>query len=104
VSVQAVYDGLVAAGFMPSMPAIRGNREGQPRLYMNWYDPVRGGSAVMAYSPAKFWFLNRDDLPGLADLPGGTTTDDGGRTHNVSLAISPDTVAQILDGARAIKR
>jgi hypothetical protein len=39
--VQAVYEGLVAVGFAPAVPAIRGSREGEPQLHVNWSDPVR---------------------------------------------------------------
>jgi hypothetical protein len=99
-SLQAIYDGLLELGYVPSAPAVR--KPGKaPEPYLSWTDPVRGGPAVIRFDTKNLWFIRREDLRPLADSGGTLTQDD--RRHNVHFTIGEDNTEAILDSARLIK-
>jgi hypothetical protein len=101
-SLQTIYDGLRALGYVPHTPVPRqpGNR---PEQYLRWTDPTRGGPAVIYFKKADLWFVRTEDLTTLSDLPAGTTTL-GGRQHNVRFPVTPHASGEILQGAQRLKR
>lgn len=101
-SLQTIYDGLRELGYIPHAPQVRKPGK-QPEPYLRWTDPARGGPAVVYFDTLNFWFVRKDDLEILGDLPAGQATV-GGRTHNVKFTISAESTGQILQGARRVKR
>lgn len=98
-----LYYGLVELGYRPRVPEVRASGK-LPEPYLSWFDPARGGPTVIRFTAEKLWFIRREDLRSLADLPGGCTEDDGDRRHNVSFPMRDEHVPAILEGARRLKR
>lgn len=101
-SLQAIYDGLRKLGYIPHVPQVRTPGK-QPELYLRWTDPARGGPAVIYFDALNFWFVRKEDLEALGDLPSGQITL-GGRNHSVKFTIGAESTEQILQGAQHIKR
>jgi len=103
-SLQAIYDGLVDLGYVPSTAAVRkpGNMQ---RPYISWRDPARPGEYAIRFEVRDLWFImgERDDLIRAASAP-GILTYDGRSKHNVHFKITEQTVPVILDAARRVKR
>ena len=103
-SLQAIYDGLVDLGYVPSTAKVQkpGNEQ---RRYISWRDPARPGQYAIRFEARDLWFImsERDDLIKAASLP-GILTYDGRSKHNVRFKITDRTVQVILDAARRVKR
>lgn len=103
-SLQAIYDGLVDLGYVPSTATVKkpGNKQ---RRYISWRDPARPGEYVIRFEARDLWFVmgEREDLKRAASVP-GILTYDGRSKHNVHFKITGQTVPVILDAARRVKR
>jgi hypothetical protein len=97
-----VYDGLADLGYLPKVPVVRVPGK-QPQPYLSWFDPTRGGPTVIRFTAEKLWFIRREDLSLVADLPGSRTETDGGR-YNVNWPMRDEHVEAILEGASRIKQ
>ena len=93
-SLQTIYDGLRELGYIPHPPTPR-HPGGEQKRYLRWTDPARGGPAVIYLDKTDLWFVTKEDLATLSDLPAGTTSI-GGRQHNVRFPVTPQASDQIL--------
>jgi len=101
-ALERIYDGLSELGYQPRVPETRVPGK-QPEPYLSWFDPARGGPTVVRFQSDKLWFIRREDLDRLGDLPGGTTEIDD-RRHNVNFPVRYEHVDAILEGARRLRQ
>jgi len=102
-SVQAMYDGLIALGYIPGVPAVK--PDGTRQLYVGWSDPARadkGKTLYTSYLESRTVSFGRvTDRRKVADLPGADTSPGAYVAFRLN---TPDAVDRALAAARAVKR
>ncbi len=101
-SLQAIYEGLRALGYIPHAPQVRTAGK-LPEPYLRWTDPARRGPTVIYFGTRNLWFVREDDIKTLSDLFGDNVAF-GRRNHNIKVTISAESIEPILRAAERIKR